>query len=44
MINKYSFDRDGRVITLVPLTLKKIDDEQQKLKKGRWIKRRACIP
>jgi hypothetical protein len=35
MTNKFSFEMDGRPITLVPLTSKQLYDEHLKLKKGK---------
>jgi hypothetical protein len=41
MTNRYSFVMDGKPITLVPLTLKLIYDEQLKLKKWKVAEKKS---
>lgn len=41
MMNRYSFEMDGRPIALVPFTPKKIYDEQLKLKKRMMAKKES---
>ena len=43
LTNMYSFEVDGRLIILVPLSSMQIYDEQLNLKMGKMAKKRACI-